>query len=80
MADQAEEPLIGNRDGDYRSAGEEDGPDLDHSTDPNLLQEDLPTPGLFVWLLTFSAGISGLLFGCKSSLSSEGLIEDCSES
>jgi hypothetical protein len=25
------------------------------------------SPGLFVWLLTFSAGISGLLFGCKSS-------------
>lgn len=27
--------------------------------DPNV------TPTLFVWLLTFSAGISGLLFGCK---------------
>lgn len=29
--------------------------------DPNV------TPTLFVWLLTFSAGISGLLFGCKNS-------------
>jgi hypothetical protein len=25
--------------------------------------------GIFVWALTFAAGISGLLFGCKSSLS-----------
>jgi hypothetical protein len=23
-------------------------------------------PGVFVWLLTLSAGISGLLFGCKA--------------
>jgi SP family myo-inositol transporter-like MFS transporter 13 len=22
-------------------------------------------PGLFVWLLTFAAGISGILFGCE---------------
>lgn len=25
---------------------------------------DLRNPGVFVWLLTLSAGISGLLFGC----------------
>ena len=25
------------------------------------------TPGVFVWMLTLSAGISGLLFGCENS-------------
>jgi len=29
-----------------------------------LLEKNLKNPGVFVWLLTFSAGISGLLFGC----------------
>lgn len=28
-------------------------------------------PTLFVWLLTFSAGISGLLFGCKILLQAQ---------
>ena len=32
-----------------------------------LLEKNLRHPGLFVWLLTFSAGISGLLFGCAFS-------------
>jgi hypothetical protein len=32
-------------------------------------------PGLFIWLLTLSAGISGLLFGCEPRLQkSTGLI------
>lgn len=31
-----------------------------------LLEKNLQSPTLFVWLLTFSAGISGLLFGCKA--------------
>lgn len=28
------------------------------------VQDDNSSPGLFVWLLTLSAGMSGLLFGC----------------
>jgi SP family myo-inositol transporter-like MFS transporter 13 len=65
MADQGEEPLIGNTDEDYRNTGEDD---VDRPAHSNLLQDNLRTPGLFVWLLTFSAGISGLLFGCQSFL------------
>lgn len=60
MASGAEAPLISHRD---------DGSDDDlHS---ELSDEDASTewptgsPGLFTWLLTLSAGISGLLFGCK---------------
>jgi len=37
-----------------------------------LLEKNLRHPGFFVWLLTISAGISGLLFGCK--LESIGLL------
>jgi len=29
----------------------------------DLREQDLTTPSLFIWALTFSAGISGLLFG-----------------
>jgi SP family myo-inositol transporter-like MFS transporter 13 len=66
MADQAEEPLISNGEGSYRNPSEEEGLEFDLPNDPTLLQDSLKSPGLFVWLLTFSAGISGLLFGCKS--------------
>jgi SP family myo-inositol transporter-like MFS transporter 13 len=67
MADAAEEPLMG------QSSHEEDGHDVTnedatHDVDLSdvslLLEKKLRHPGLFVWLLTFSAGISGLLFGC----------------
>jgi SP family myo-inositol transporter-like MFS transporter 13 len=34
-----------------------------------LLEKNLRNPGLFVWLLTLTAGITGLLFGCKIPLS-----------
>jgi len=70
MADQAEEPLIGNGDGSYRNPEEEEGQGFDSPNDSTLLQDNLQSPGLFVWLLTFSAGISGLLFGCTSLYSS----------
>jgi MFS transporter, SP family, solute carrier family 2 (myo-inositol transporter), member 13 len=70
MADQAEEPLIGNGEGSYRNPDGEEGQEFDTPIDPTLLQDNLQSPGLFVWLLTFSAGISGLLFGCKSLQSS----------
>lgn len=41
--------------------------DVDLSDVSLLLEKNLRHPGLFVWLLTFSAGISGLLFGCAFS-------------
>lgn len=66
MADQAEEPLIGNGEGSYRNSNGEEGQDFDLHNDSTFLQDNLQSPGLFVCLLTFSAGISGLLFGCKS--------------
>ena len=42
--------------------------DMDLTDVSLLLEKNLRHPGLFVWLLTFSAGISGLLFGCLFSL------------
>jgi hypothetical protein len=57
MADTAEEPLMG------RSTDNEEDADL--SDVSLLLEKNLKNPGVFVWLLTFSAGISGLLFGCE---------------
>lgn len=50
----------------HASADEtEDNPDVDLSDVSLLLEKNLRNPGIFVWLLTFSAGISGLLFGCQ---------------
>ena len=46
--------------------------DVDLSDVSLLLEKNLRHPGFFVWLLTISAGISGLLFGCK--LESIGLL------
>ncbi|EDN94529.1 hypothetical protein SS1G_10403 [Sclerotinia sclerotiorum 1980 UF-70] len=57
----AEEPLLSNQPG---AEEEEQNRDEDISL---LLEKNLSKPGLFVWLLTFSAGISGLLFGCVIS-------------
>lgn len=56
MADRAQEPLIGGDDHGYEDAA------LAESTDEH--EDPSSTPSLFVWLLTLSAGISGLLFGC----------------
>jgi SP family myo-inositol transporter-like MFS transporter 13 len=63
MADAADQPLMGQQSGDdARSSEEADLPNV------SLLPEkDLGQPGIYVWLLTFSAGISGLLFGCRCS-------------
>lgn len=58
MAD-VEEPLMRHEPGD-----DEEGHDVDLSDVSLLLEKNLRHPGIFVWLLTFSAGISGLLFGC----------------
>ncbi len=67
MADQADEPLIGHGNRD-RDPDEERPQDLDVHRAGIMPEENLRHPGLFVWLLTFSAGISGLLFGCKPSI------------
>lgn len=56
MAD-ADEPLM-------RHEPSNDEEDVDLSDVSLLLEKNLRHPGVFVWLLTFSAGISGLLFGC----------------
>jgi len=60
MADTAEVPLIANRND---IAGLDDDVDLDDVD--LLLEKNLKHPGRYVWLLTFAAGISGLLFGCR---------------
>lgn len=58
MADTAEEPLMGHSTDNYEE-------DVDLTSVSLLLEKNLKNPGIFVWLLTFSAGISGLLFGCE---------------
>ena len=68
MADAAAEPLMGpldreDEDIQHEAAEAEEG-DLNNVS--LLLEKNLKHPGIFVWLLTFSAGISGLLFGCTS--------------
>ena len=64
MADTADQPLMGQQpdDDDRHSSDEIDSPSVSR-----LLEKNLGQPGLFVWLLTLSAGISGLLFGCRCS-------------
>lgn len=59
MDDTADQPLM------RRSSQDEAQDEIDLSDVSLLLEKNLRNPGLFVWLLTFSAGISGLLFGCK---------------
>ncbi|OWP00556.1 hypothetical protein B2J93_4305 [Marssonina coronariae] len=64
MADSAEEPLIRH-----------EAPNLADLSDVSLLLEkNLRHPGIFVWLLTFSAGISGLLFGYDTGVISATLV------
>lgn len=59
-----EAPLISNRD----QADDDDDDALnDDLPEPILAGTGEAAPGLFVWLLTLSAGISGLLFGCETS-------------
>jgi SP family myo-inositol transporter-like MFS transporter 13 len=60
MADSTDEPLMRHEpEADYDTTV-----DVDLFDVSLLLEKNLRHPGLFVWLLTFSAGISGLLFGC----------------
>lgn len=62
---QQQAPLISNRDhgDDY-----DDGLDnvaIEPAASPAVGKAT--SPGLFMWLLTFSAGIGGLLFGCTNN-------------
>ncbi|CAD6442511.1 17e228d7-ecdf-468f-a12a-67f90c9af624 [Sclerotinia trifoliorum] len=66
----AEEPLLSNQPG----AEEEDEENQVNGDISLLLEKNLSKPGLFVWLLTFSAGISGLLFGYDTGVISSTLI------
>lgn len=60
MASSVEQPLMQREDDDEDNISEINLDNVD-----GLLEKNLKSPGLFVWLLTFSAGVSGLLFGCK---------------
>ncbi|KAF7883399.1 uncharacterized protein EAF02_005319 [Botrytis sinoallii] len=64
----AEEPLLPNQHGE-----EEEENDVDEDVSL-LLEKNLSKPGLFVWLLAFSAGITGLLFGYDTGVISSTLI------
>ncbi|KAH7350921.1 general substrate transporter [Rhexocercosporidium sp. MPI-PUGE-AT-0058] len=70
MADSAEEPLMRHASADET----EDSPDVDLGDVSLLLEKNLRNPGIFVWLLTFSAGISGLLFGYDTGVISATLV------
>lgn len=74
MTDNPEEPLIANpqsTEGDRH----DDNHDIEHA--PHGSQggkQHISPPGLFIWLLTFSAGISGLLFGYDTGVISATLV------
>ncbi|OBT88916.1 hypothetical protein VE02_01892 [Pseudogymnoascus sp. 03VT05] len=66
MADRAQDPLMG---------GDEHGYDDPNPAESISEHEDpSSTPTLFVWLLTLSAGISGLLFGYDTGVISATLV------
>ena len=56
-----EAPLISNRD-----QADDDDALRDDELEPTPAGATEAAPGFYVWLLTLSAGISGLLFGCMS--------------
>jgi len=64
MVTSVEQPLM------QRDVDEDDDniSEINLSSADGVLERDLKSPGLFVWLLTISAGISGLLFGCRFSI------------
>ena len=37
--------------------------DADEAAEEGVAESDLAAPGVFIWVLTFCAGVSGLLFG-----------------
>lgn len=60
-----EEPLISpdQRNGELQY----DADDADTLDAASVASKTETKPGVFILLLTFAAGISGLLFGCKSN-------------
>lgn len=62
----AEEPLIAASETEAarNSFVEDDNGDGEAHSAPRTQLPDA-SPALFIWLLAFSASISGLLFGCK---------------
>lgn len=69
MATQAEAPLLSRReqDDDEDDVGLDEYPleeDDDHVPVPDSHKQYAHELSYFTWLLTLSAGISGLLFGC----------------
>lgn len=61
--DSQEAPLIS--DDQRHNELQYDADDANADTEPAGFDKPESKPGLFVLLLTFSAGISGLLFGCE---------------
>jgi hypothetical protein len=65
---EAQEPLIAGPERVDAEAGNDSFADNgDHHSDLGKPSDD-SSAGLFIWLLAFSAGISGLLFGCECLL------------
>lgn len=65
--DNLQAPLISNRDPDDRHDDElDEAVEAAANAPARSTAVDKSSPGLFMWLLTFSAGISGLLFGCTA--------------
>jgi len=71
MASQAGAPLLAQQqdeyDDDFDNPQEDEHESIGGGDDGDKNQ--VGRLGYFVWLLTLSAGISGLLFGCTPSLS-----------
>lgn len=63
--DSPQEPLISDqqRRGELQYDADDAEPAPDDYAGPELSKPDTK-PGVFVLMLTFAAGISGLLFGC----------------
>jgi MFS transporter, SP family, solute carrier family 2 (myo-inositol transporter), member 13 len=70
MASSLEAPLIANSEDDHDEELQQYDADaeLDSDGGSGASKHLGDRPGLFVWLLTFAAGISGLLFGCGCQL------------
>jgi hypothetical protein len=56
-----------DRDEDYLHRQYSTDTEIDEFPSANGRKDFVGQPGLYVWLLTFAAGISGLLFGCKNT-------------
>ncbi|KAF2471638.1 general substrate transporter, partial [Lindgomyces ingoldianus] len=68
MTTTAAEPLISNN--HRQSFGERDA----HDEAPDVDESALGSPGAFIWILTFCAGVSGLLFGYDTGVISSTLV------